>query len=185
MDNYKESDYAKNKYIVYQTSNGTVEITVTQYLNENPTRDEQDFCYLKHCQTKSFIAKLNKRIQQPKIMSGLILFMKVLNRTFLLPFTGRNPRRREERNRERKFIEELLSPLTELQRKRLILNIVDGLSHHAIARLEDVSQTVVSLSIAKAKRLIRSRFWDWIVNILLIFSKNPQKSFSKRASNSI
>ncbi|MDR0987367.1 MAG: hypothetical protein LBL98_06740 [Ruminococcus sp.] len=50
MNNYKESDYAKNKYshnIVYETSKGTIEITVTQYLNENPTKEEADFWELK------------------------------------------------------------------------------------------------------------------------------------------
>jgi hypothetical protein len=46
MNNYKESDYAKNKLsqnIVYQTSNGTFEITIKQYLQENPSRGEEDF----------------------------------------------------------------------------------------------------------------------------------------------
>ncbi|MDR0987366.1 MAG: hypothetical protein LBL98_06735 [Ruminococcus sp.] len=56
-------------------------------------------------------------------------------------------------------MEELLCPLSDLQRRRLILNIVEGLSHHEIAKLEGVSQNAVSLSIAKAKRQIRSRFW--------------------------
>jgi hypothetical protein len=46
MNNYNESNYAKNKYnhnIVYETANGTIEITVMQYLNENPTKEEEDF----------------------------------------------------------------------------------------------------------------------------------------------
>jgi DNA-directed RNA polymerase specialized sigma24 family protein len=164
MNNYKESDYAKNRYspnIVYQFFDGNVEITVTQYLHENPTRDEQDFWDLKALSDKEFHreAKQENTAAKNNVRFDTI-YKSIESDFFCYPSPEEILAAREERNRERKFIEELLSPLTELQRKRLILNIVDGLSHHAIARLEGVSQTAVSLSIAKAKRLIRSRFWD-------------------------
>jgi DNA-directed RNA polymerase specialized sigma24 family protein len=160
MDNYKETDYAKNKYshnIVYETSKGTIEITVTQYLNENPTKEEADFWELKALsdevyrqQAKEEHTQTNRNARfDENIESGFFCFPSP-EEIFLA---------REERKREIRFIEELLCPLTALQRRRLILNIVEGLSHHEIARLEGVSQNAVSLCIAKAKRQIRSRFW--------------------------
>ena len=43
MKNYKESDYALNKYsqgIVYKFADGIVEITLEDYLRDNPDRKE-------------------------------------------------------------------------------------------------------------------------------------------------
>ena len=50
MRNYKDSDYALNRYsqgIVYKFSDGIVEITLEDYLRDNPDKTEEDFAKLK------------------------------------------------------------------------------------------------------------------------------------------
>ena len=49
--NYRQSDYAKNKYssnIVYAGSDETIEITLEQFLKENHGMTEEDFLYWKN-----------------------------------------------------------------------------------------------------------------------------------------
>ena len=46
MKNYKDSDYALNKYsegIVYKFADRIVEITLSAYLTENPDKTAEDF----------------------------------------------------------------------------------------------------------------------------------------------
>lgn len=46
MKNYRKSDYALNKYrkgIVYKFADGIVEVTLEDYLRENPDKTETDF----------------------------------------------------------------------------------------------------------------------------------------------
>ena len=50
MKNYRESDYALNKYsqgIVYKFADGVVEVTLEDYLRDNPEKTEADFAELK------------------------------------------------------------------------------------------------------------------------------------------
>lgn len=50
LKNYRESDYALNKYsqgIVYKFADGVVEVTLEDYLRDNPEKTEADFAELK------------------------------------------------------------------------------------------------------------------------------------------
>lgn len=50
MQNYRKSDYAINKNspnIVYRFHNEIIEITLEDYLKENPDKTEHDFAELK------------------------------------------------------------------------------------------------------------------------------------------
>ena len=50
MRNYKDSDYALNKYsegIVYKFTDVTIEVTLEDYLRDNPDKTEADFMELK------------------------------------------------------------------------------------------------------------------------------------------
>lgn len=50
MKNYRKSDYALNRFregIVYQFSDGTLEISLADFLRDNPGRTEEDFQALK------------------------------------------------------------------------------------------------------------------------------------------
>jgi RNA polymerase sigma factor (sigma-70 family) len=159
MDNYKETDYAKNKYshnIVYETSKGTVEITVTQYLNENPNKEEADFWELKALsdevyrqQAKEEHTQTNRNARfDENIESGFFYFPSPEE---ILEF-------REERLREQRLVEELLFPLTPAQRRRLLCYVVEGMSLQEIADMENVNPSAVCRSIIEAKKKLRRRF---------------------------
>jgi DNA-directed RNA polymerase specialized sigma24 family protein len=159
MDNYKETDYAKNKYshnIVYETASGTVEITVTQYLNENPNKEEADFWELKALsdevyrqQAKEEHTQTNRNARfDENIESGFFYFPSPQE---ILEF-------REERLREQRLVEELLFPLTPAQRRRLLCYVVEGMSLQEIADMENVNPSAVCRSIIEAKRKLRRRF---------------------------
>lgn len=72
MKNYRKSDYALNKYrkgIVYKFADGIVEVTLEDYLRENPDKTEADFQALKRLsdewyleQVRSETAQGNKRV---------------------------------------------------------------------------------------------------------------------------
>ena len=50
MRNYKDSDYALNRYsqgIVYKFADSVVEVTLEDYLRDNPDKTEADFAELK------------------------------------------------------------------------------------------------------------------------------------------
>ena len=50
MRNYKDSDYALNRYsqgIVYKFADGIVEVTLEAFLRDNPDKTEEDFAELK------------------------------------------------------------------------------------------------------------------------------------------
>jgi RNA polymerase sigma factor (sigma-70 family) len=160
MNNYKESDYAKNKLsqnIVYQTSNGTFEITIKQYLQENPSRDEEDFRKLKDFsdevyrqQAKEEHTQTNRNARfDENIESGFFYF----------PSPEEILIAREERMMEQKFIDELLFVLTPSQRKRLLLHTVEGLSYKEIAEQEGISPSAIRNSIVVAKSKLRDRLW--------------------------
>jgi RNA polymerase sigma factor (sigma-70 family) len=159
MNNYKESDYAKNRYspnIVYQFFDGNVEITVTQYLDKNPTRDEQDFWEIKalsdevfhqEAQQENMAAKKNVRFDT--------MSKSIESNFFILPSPEELLLVREQKQRERNFIEKLLSPLSEAQRRRFILHFVDGYSFKEIAEIEGVTPTAIRVSIFEARRKLR------------------------------
>ena len=50
MRNYKNSDYALNRYsqgIIYKFADGIVEVTLESFLRDNPDKTEEDFAELK------------------------------------------------------------------------------------------------------------------------------------------
>ena len=70
MNNYRKSDYAVNKFsegIVYRFNSETIEVTLEDYLKENPGKTEQDFQKLKaisvRCQRTYAICSVQVCIQ--------------------------------------------------------------------------------------------------------------------------
>ncbi|MDR0818701.1 MAG: RNA polymerase subunit sigma-24, partial [Oscillospiraceae bacterium] len=58
MKNYQNSDYALNKFskgIVYRFTDGIVEVTLADYLAENPGRTETDFRILKEASDENYL----------------------------------------------------------------------------------------------------------------------------------
>ena len=61
MRNYKDSDYARNKYskgIVYKFANETIEITLQEYLSSNSNHTKEDFDALKALSDDIFLEQV-------------------------------------------------------------------------------------------------------------------------------
>ena len=68
MKNYRNSDYAVNKYadgIVYRFNDSTtLEITLERYLMENPDKTEQDFAELKKISDEIYLEQVTAENNQ-------------------------------------------------------------------------------------------------------------------------
>lgn len=67
MKNYRDSDYAVNKYasgIVYRFADTTVEVTLEDYLRENPDKTEADFAKLKALSDEMYLEQVRSDTAQ-------------------------------------------------------------------------------------------------------------------------
>ena len=67
MKNYRKSDYALNKFsegIVYQFSDGTLEISMADYLRDNPGKTEADFLDLKAISDEIYLEQIRLETAQ-------------------------------------------------------------------------------------------------------------------------
>lgn len=67
MKNYRKSDYARNKFsegIVYQFSDGTLEISMADYLRDNPDKTEADFLELKALSDEIYLEQVRLETAQ-------------------------------------------------------------------------------------------------------------------------
>lgn len=74
MKNYRESDYALNKYsrgIVYKFADGVVEVTLEDYLRENPGKTEADFLELKALSDEMYLDQVRMETAQGKKLVSL------------------------------------------------------------------------------------------------------------------
>ena len=158
--NYRQSDYAKNKYssnIVYAGSDETIEITLEQFLEENPGMTEEDFLYWKNWSDEDYcIIDRKDSIEAKHTVS-----IHSIEETELISVPSAEDIVIEKLNRvnERvytmKDAEAVLSKITDIQRRRYLLYEVCGLSTPQIALSEGVNQNAVWESITAAKSRIK------------------------------
>ena len=158
--NYRQSDYAKNKYsgnIVYAGSDETIEITLEQFLEENPGMTEEDFAYWKNWSDEDYYSIDRK----DSIEAKHTVSIHSIEETELVSIPSTEEVVMEKLNRENerfytmKDAEAVLSKLTDIQRRRYLLYEVYGLSTPQIALIEGVSQYTVWESIDAAKKRIK------------------------------
>ena len=163
MKHFTNSDYALNKYsegIVYRFADGIVEITLTSYLAENPGKSKDDFRALKELSDSIYHQQDRAENAQTKKNDPLDGLDEAMYGQELSP--------EEVLIREIDFLEEArwrherlsvvnraLDKLTEKQRKRYLLYIVDGLSTWQIAELEGTNQKSVYESLQAAEKKIK------------------------------
>ena len=158
--NYRQSDYAKNKYssnIVYAGSDETIEITLEQFLEENPGMTEEDFIFWKNWSDEDYHEQIKR---ETNIKKYEFLFNDAdETELFCLPSAEDVVIEKLSRENERvytmKDAEAVLSKLTDIQRRRYLLYEVCGLSTPQIALSEGVSQYTVWESIDSAKKRIK------------------------------
>lgn len=161
MRNYKESDYALNKYsegIVYKFTDGIVEITLADYLRDNPKKTEQDFAKLKALSDEIY----HQQDKQEQRTSRLDVSIHGLEETNLIaaPAIDTELIQKYEMDRATDAAYRLLhsDKLTEIQKRRFIQHFFQGLSTRQIARLEGVHQRAVWDSLMWAEKKLKKFF---------------------------
>ena len=162
LKNYKESDYALNKYsqgIVYKFADGTVEVTLEDYLRDNPNGTEADFAKLKawsdgvyHEQAVQEQRTCRRNIsidQVPEVEFAVVP-------DFSQNLMGEPDEGKKALNAANKLLHSGM--LTEVQQRRFMLHYFKGLSTRQIAMLEGVRQQTVWESLMWAGKKLRKLF---------------------------
>lgn len=161
MKNYKDSDYALNKFsegIVYKFADRIVEITLDAYLAENPGKTEQNFRELKALSDEMY----HQQVMHEHRTSRLDVPISGLEETEQIsaPPLDAVLIHKSERNKVMKAARQLLDSgqLTEIQRRRFILYFFHGLSTRQIAERENVHQRAVWDSLQWTSRKLKKFF---------------------------
>lgn len=161
MKNYTDSDYALNKYsegIVYKFADGVEEITLEDYLRENPGRTAEDFAELKSLSDEIY----HEQVVQTNRTSRLDVTMNGLEESEQLATVSLDTEliHKQESRNALQAARQLLdsSELTEIQRRRFILHFFEGLSYRQIAKREGVFFTSVAESVGAAARKLKKFF---------------------------
>ena len=163
MQHYSNSNYALNKHsegIVYRFADCIVEVTLTDYLADNPSKTETDFLALKefsdtdyHEEDKSTYRETWKDMPFTDAADSLFNSAASAEDSFFgdIEVHAEDERYQEQINNAR----HALDKLTTIQRKRYLMYYVDGLTMRQIADLEGVGHTKIQKSIEGAVKKIK------------------------------
>ena len=161
MKNYKDSDYALNKFsegIVYRFADRIVEITLEAYLAENPDKTIEDFQKLKALSDGIY----HQQIIDENRTSRLDVSMSGLEDTQQLSTMPVDTEliHKGDGKKAMDAARQLLNSgdLTEVQRRRFILHFFKGASYRQIAAMEGVFFTSVAESVTTAIRKLKKYF---------------------------
>ena len=162
MKNYRESDYALNKYskgIVYKFADGIVVVTLEDYLRENPDKTEADFQAIKRLSDEWYLdqvrletAQGNKRVSLNGLEETEACATRALDDEYI---------ESEEKKRLMIAVDKLFREgrMTQKQKRRFIQHYIYGLSFRQIAAAEAVHFTSVEESLKSVSDKLR-RFFE-------------------------
>ena len=161
MRKYQDSDYAVNKFspnIVYRFADGTVEVTLEDYLRDNPGKTEQDFAELKALSDEIYYIQDRDDTRYGKrknTLGGIEESERFATGSPDMELIQNN----DEQNAIAAAMQLLDSDdLTEIQRRRFMLHFFQGLSYRQIAECENVHFTSVQESIKAANAKLKKYF---------------------------
>lgn len=161
MKNYKDSDYALNKFsegIVYRFADRIVEITLKDYLAENPEKTVEDFMGLKALSDEIY----HQQVINDNRTSRLDVSINGMEETEVFATASLDVELIHKKDTEKaiKAARQLLDSggLTEVQRRRFLLHFFQGLSYRQIASREGVHFTSVHESIEAATAKLQKFF---------------------------
>lgn len=168
MENYRDSDYALNKYsenIVYRFDNRIVEVTLADYLAENPDKTEQDFLVLKKSSDDIYLDQVRNENAQTKLNSSFdgaekiaLCYAQSPEDSLISEICAQEE---DERQQQRLIIANCaMDKLTDVQRKRYLMYHVNGLTMRQIADKEGVGHTKIQKSLEGAEKKIKKVLSD-------------------------
>ena len=159
MKDYKDGDYAVNKYaagIVYSFADQTVEITLEDYLRENPGKTENDFIELKTLSDSIYLEQDRKEYRE----TWKNISLHGLDETEVCAVPSPENElidqfeQAAKQKRQRDLAKQAMGTLTEVQRRRYLLYHVNGLTMREIADIEGTKhQSVVECLQAAEKKI--------------------------------
>ena len=162
MKNYQTSDYAVNKNaegIVYRFADQTVEVTLADYLRENPDRTAADFAELKALSDEDYYETDRRSYRQTWKDTSFETLDEDEMFVFAVPSAEDGifgQREQAEAYANKQSIASLaLDKLTEVQRRRYLLYHVKGMTVREVADAENAHFTSVSESIKAAENRIK------------------------------
>ena len=160
MKNYTDGDFAVNKKakgIVYRFADQTVEITLKDYLRENPGKTQADFIRLKALSDSDYYEQDRLDYRQTWKNIPLEEIAEAASPTDLSPEYKaiEQPERELKLKQKYELAKLVLDKLTEVQRRRYLLYVVRGLTTRQIAEKEGVAQRSVMDSIEWAEKKIK------------------------------
>ena len=162
LKNYRESDYALIKYsqgIVYKFADGVVEVTLEDYLRDNPEKTEADFAELKAWSDGIYH---EQAVQEQRTCRRNVSIDQVSEVEFAVvpEFDQHLIAEQDDGEKALKAAYKLLHSgiLTKVQQRRFVLHYFKGLSTRQIAILEGVRQQTVWESPMWAGKKLRKLF---------------------------
>ena len=162
MKNYQSSDYAINKNatgIVYRFADQTIEITLEDYLRENPDKTTFDFEKLKALSDENYYETDRSDYRQTWKNTSIDSLDEDKSLLFSVPSVEEEIIEQSEQKailaKKRTTARSTLDKLTDIQRRRYIQYHVKGLSTWQIAEIEGVNQKSVHESLQAANKKIK------------------------------
>lgn len=165
LRDYRKSDYAINKYspnIVYRFHDEIIEVSLEDYLKENPDKTEQDFAELKALSDEIYYEQDRAESAQTR-KDVSIHGLEEMDCCSTRPLEDELEELAVEvQNRcyARTALERLFAAgvLTEVQKRRFRLHVFRGLSTRQIGRLEGTSHQAVAKSLNLAIEKLKKFF---------------------------
>lgn len=164
MKNYKDSDYAANKYspnIVYRFGNETVEITPEKFLADNPNMNEDDFLRFKALSDAIYL----EQVQTEHFSNRKNVSLTVLEETEACATRPIDEYiEKQEEKAVLRAVQRFLDSdiLTETQKRRFIEFYIQGLSERQIAIKENTSNVAIFKSINQSLKKIENFLRKWV-----------------------
>ncbi len=161
MSDYRKSFYVLNKFsesIVYEFQDEIREITLEDYLKENPTHTKDDFIKFKRISDELYYSEdlTDSRYRKRKLSIHTLNEFEFLSKESILDKLVKS----EDEKRINKATYNLLDGknLTEIQKKRFIKHFYLNKSFRVIAKEENVHFTSVQESIKGAVKKFKKFF---------------------------
>lgn len=161
MKNYNKSDYALNKYsksIVYRFADGIVEVTLKDYLTENPDKTEKDFQALKELSDVIYLEQLHDEYNQTWKNTPIYELEDMFDPDSVIP--EEQYLDSLEKLEALKAFDAFLSDktLTEIQKRRFHMHFFENMSFRQIAKLEGKAIRAIQQSVYAAADKLKKYF---------------------------